>query len=337
MRKRTWVVIVIFVLLGMYFWYRHELSPANGGNDVRSIVTIPSGSSVSSIAQLLSKQGLIRSPFFFSWFVRLHSDQSRLLAGTYVLYPSLSTPEVVNILMGSHAPEMTVTIPEGFTVKDIDALLAAKGLSASGDLLHCAQTCDFQTFMFLPRQGKDAAERGGMLEGYLFPDTYFVTREQFFSKFFVERLLGVFRQRVSVGLAKDIAASGHSLSDIVTMASLVEAETRTDAERPIVAGILWKRYEKHMSLGVDASVRYILGKKSASLTESDLSIDSPYNLRKFRGLPPGPISNPGLSSIEAALHPQASPYFYYLHDANGQIHYAVTNDDQNVNRERFLP
>ncbi len=336
MHKRTWVVIAILVLLGTYTWYRHELAPV-GGNDVREIVTIPSGSSVSSIGQLLSKQGLIRSPFFFSWFVRLHRDQSRLLAGTYVLHPSLSTPEVVNILMGSHLPEQTVTIPEGFTVRDIDALLAAKGLSASGDLLHCAQTCDFSTFTFLPKQGSEAAARGGKLEGYLFPDTYFVTEDQFLPKFFLERLLGVFRNRVSDGLTKEVKTSGHSLSDIVTMASLVESETRTDAERPIVAGILWKRYEKHMSLGVDSSVRYILGKKSASLTEADLSVASPYNLRKFRGLPPGPIANPGLASIEAALHPQTSPYWYYLHDSKGQIHYAVTNDDQNVNRARYLP
>ena len=104
----------------------------------------------------------------------------------------------------------------------------------------------------------------------------------------------------------------------------------------MVSGILWKRFDEGMGLGVDAAIRYILDKPTAVLTRVDLEVDSPYNLRKYRGLPPGPIANPGIRSIEAALRPQASDYYYYLHGTDGVIRYAVTNDEHNENKARYL-
>jgi UPF0755 protein len=137
-------------------------------------------------------------------------------------------------------------------------------------------------------------------------------------------------------LSTDIAASGRSLHDVVTMASLVEEESRIDDERPIVAGILWKRLANGVTLGVDATVRYIVNKPTSAITRADLDIDSPYNTRKLGGLPPGPIANPGLASIRAAIRPEESQYWYYLHGKDGQIRYAETNEGHNANRAKYL-
>ena len=331
---RKILVFIVAVALVGFLWYRFALSSVSAEQD-RTVVSIESGMSVSRIADLLEEKNLIRSPFAFRLYVRLHGMQTKLQAGRFVLSEAMSVPEVVEVLRSGKSQEISVTIPEGWTVKDIDTAIARMGLADSGSIIDCAQRCDFSSFDFLPKVSGLAA-RGGKLEGYLYPDTYFADTANFVPKFFLERMLGAFRKNVVDAYVADIKASGHSLHEIVTMASLVEEETRTDAERPIVAGILWKRYDGNIGLGVDATVRYIVDKPTNAITVSDLETESPYNTRKFRGLPPGPIANPGLKSILAALDPQESPYWYYLHDTKGIIHYAVTNEEHNENRRKYL-
>lgn len=329
--------LLLFVLglcIVFYWWYLHELQPLGGTAPVK--VKVEQGMSVEQVGSLLTEKGLIRSPTAFKLYVKWHAAEAGLQAGAFIFRPSMSVPEIVGILRTGKSPEVSLTIPEGWTVADIDALLARKGLAESGSVLDCLKRCDFSSFDFLPASSKGLAVRGGRLEGYLFPETYFVSEAEFVPKFFLERLLGTFRKRVIEEQKAAIEASGHSLREIVIMASLVESETRTDSERPIVAGILWKRLEEGVLLGVDATVRYALDKPTGPLTESDLKTESPYNTRKVQGLPPGPISNPGLTSILAALKPQESPYWYYLHDEKGVIHYAVTNEEHNANRQRYL-
>ena len=331
---RKILVFIVAVALVGFLWYRFALSSVSAEQD-RTVVSIESGMSVSRIADLLAEKDLIRSPFAFRLYVRLHGMQTKLQAGRFVLSEAMSVPEVVEVLRSGKSQEISVTIPEGWTVKDIDTAIARMGLADSGSIIDCAQRCDFSSFDFLPKVSGLAA-RGGKLEGYLYPDTYFADTANFVPKFFLERMLGAFRKNVVDAYVADIKASGHSLHEIVTMASLVEEETRTDAERPIVAGILWKRYDGNIGLGVDATVRYIVDKPTNAITVSDLETESPYNTRKYRGLPPGPIANPGLKSILAALDPQESPYWYYLHDTKGLIHYAVTNEEHNENRRKYL-
>jgi UPF0755 protein len=316
-------------------WYALALRPVDSGDQTRITVMIPSGASSETIGELLEEKGVVRSAYAFKTYAKKSGVAAKLLAGTFVLRPNMNVKEVVGILSSGEHGEVSVTIPEGYTVKDIDELLVKKGLIEPGELSLCVHTCDFSSFEFLPN-ADGVAERGGRLEGYLYPDTYFVDASQFVPKFFLERLLGTFRSRVITDLAKDIQASKRSLHEIMTMASLIEEETITDEERPIVSGILWKRFDEGIGLYVDASNRYILDKPTGVLTASDLDMDSNYNLRKYRGLPPGPIANPSLGSIKAALHPQSSPYYYYLHDKNGVVHYAVTNEEHNANRAKYL-
>ncbi len=247
----------------------------------------------------------------------------------------MNVETVIQVLRRGYSEEISLTIPEGYTVRDIDRLIAGKGLAETGAIIGCAKTCDFSSFSFLPPSA-GLAERGGRVEGYLYPDTYFVTTGDFEPKDFLTRMLTTFRSRVIDELGADIGASGRTTHEIVTMASLIEEETRTADERPAVSGILWKRFDGEIGLGVDAAVRYIIDKPRGAITVSDLDIDSAYNLRKYRGLPPGPIANPGIASIKAALRPKDSPYWYYLHDSQGRIHYAVTNDEHNRNRALYL-
>ncbi|ALM09708.1 MAG: UPF0755 protein [Candidatus Peribacter riflensis] len=327
------LLLVLGLSIVAYAWYLHELSPLGGTRAVR--VKVESGMSVAQVGSLLHEKGVIRSVRAFKVYVKLHAAEAGLQAGSFIFRPDMSVDEIVEVLRSGKSEEVALTIPEGWTVTDIDALLASQGLAESGAVLDCIKRCDFSTFDFLPNVS-GGAPRGGTLEGYLFPETYFVSEVEFVPKFFLERLLGTFRARVVNDLMAEITASGHSLHEIVTMASLIEAETRTDTERPIVAGILWKRLEAGMPLGVDATVRYITEKPTEPITQSDLEVKSPYNTRKFKGLPPGPIESPGMTSILAALKPQESPYWFYLHDSKGLIHYASTNDEHNENKRRYL-
>ncbi len=330
------LIILAIILIGAVAWYQFSLRPADSSDTVRRAVEIRSGLSVRDIGSLLQQKSIIRSPLAFSLYARFHGSQNALQAGDFSLQPSMTVPQIMDALRKGYSEEVSVTIPEGFTVKDIDTLLTKKGLIKEGEFALCAQTCDLSGFEFLPI-GAALAKRGGRVEGYLFPDTYSVFSQKFRAEDFLKRLLETFRKRVVTGLAPDVAASKRSLHEIVTMASLIEEETKTVDERPVVAGILWKRFEAKQGLGVDATIRYVLDKPTEAITAKDLDVDSPYNLRKYRGLPPGPIANAGLASITAALHPIDSKYWYYLHGKDAMIHYAETNDEHNRNKALYLP
>lgn len=331
-------LIGIFSLVmwsGWRFWYALSLRAADPDDTSRISVTIPEGSTTPAIAEELEAKELIRSPGAFVRYAKKSGKASSLQAGTFVLQRTMTTAQIVEALSTGVTQEMSVTIPEGYTVQDIDDLLAKKGLISGGEIVDCANTCDFDSYDFLPPLG-NMAKRGGRLEGYLYPDTYFVSSQNLDPAQFLGRMLTAFRTKVLDKKSEDIDASGRSLHEIITMASLVEEETRTGDERGIVSGILWKRLDEGIGLYVDASNRYILNKPTEAITASDLKMDSPYNLRKYQGLPPGPIANPGMASIEAAINPVDSPYYYYLHGTDGQIRYAVTNDEHNLNKARYL-
>ncbi len=327
----------LFSLLGffgvlIFTWYRFSLGAPDPNSDARVSFAVPTGAGLSTIAEELEAKNLIKSSFAFKTHVRLNGRDHVLRAGSYVLQPSMSAPEILEVLTGGSAGEVSITIPEGFTVADIDRLMAAKGFTETGAVLECAKACDVSKFTFLPPSGGP----GGRVEGYLYPDTYFIGGEGGNPEEFLSRLLHTFEQKVVQELSSEIAASGKSLHAIMTMASLIEEEAANNAERPVISGILWKRLDEGIILGVDAAVRYAVGKRTEPLTRADLEIDSPYNIRAWQGLPPGPIANPGLASIKAALHPESSPYYYYLHGTDGNIHYARTNEEHNQNRVQYL-
>lgn len=199
--------------------------------------------------------------------------------------------------------EVAVTIPEGFNIRQIGEAFEKLGIFSKDEFVKAAQ--------------KE--------EGYLFPDTY-----RFYRDAKPEDVIKKMRENFDKKVAPDVSR------DVIIMASLLEEEVKSAEDRKIVAGILWKRLERGMGLNVDAALTYILGKASHELTSEDLKYDSPYNTYKYRGFPPTPISNPGLDTILAALNPTPSPYFYYLTDKEGSVHYAATLEEHALNKWKFL-
>lgn len=335
MKKFALFSFTLLLVLGVLFVWSG--SPISSSRE-KIFVTIEPGSSVSSIATLLEDKELIRSPMLFRITSELLGVSSSLKTGTFALTPSMSLRDIIGILHEGKIEEVYVTVPEGFTVRDIDALLASKGLGEKGDIIRCAFECDFSSFVFLPTKNISTLESeiGSRLEGYLFPETYAISAFGYQPKFFLERMLGEFQRRITEGMKTDIDASGKTIHEMITMASLIEEESRHEDERAVISGILWKRLREKVVLAVDATTRYELNKKKEPLLKSELDTQSLYNTRRKLGLPPGPIASPGESSIMASLKPKETEYWYYLHGKDGTIHYALSNEEHNKNKTRYL-
>lgn len=260
---------------------------------------IKKGESVKAIATRLESEGLIRSSLFFRLIVR--QNNLTVQAGIYQLSPSLAPNILARTLTRGMSVDKKITIPEGFRVEQI------------------AETAGFPVNEF------KLAARG--LEGQLFPDTYFVKAE-----ITPAELVKIMHDN----FAKKV---GDIDQQTLILASLVERETKGDAEKPVVAGILKKRLNAGWALELDATVQYFLGKPGnwwPNTTLLDRKLPSPYNTYLHTGLPPAPIGNPGLASIKAVQNSQESPYWFYLHDREGNIRYGATLADHNQNIAKYI-
>ena len=300
----VWACCAIFFRLWLIF---------DGPSDfpVGTTITIQNGASISGTAAMLQQDHVIVSPLVFRYYLR----GKTILAGDYLLDEHESVFRIADRLVAGdfRVPSAKILITEGENIFDIAAEISANIPS-------------FEKKAFI--------ELAAAQEGYLFPDTYFfmhtVTPEDV-----VKTMSDNFKLK-TISLAEKISKSGHSESEIVTMASIIEREAVTPKDRRMVSGILWRRISIGMRLQADATFGYINGKGSASLTMADLKIDSPYNTYVYKGLPPGPISNPGLDAIIAAIEPTKSSYLYYLSDKNGVMHYAKTFDEHIANKSKYL-
>jgi len=300
-------VIVFFLTLNAFYW----VPPAKFKDE--TTIKIERGSNLTQISKKLKEDGLIRSQFWFKSFVEIFGGDTAVKAGDYHFEKPISTPTLAwRLSIGKYSLNpIRVTVPEGLNVRQMSELFAGKF-----DLF------DKEEFI------KDA------LEGYLFPDTYFFLPNAS-SSGVIEKMNAQFGD-VITALQEKIGNSGKSFEDVITMASLVEEEAHTKEDRRIISGILWKRLGLGIPLQVDASFSYVNGKNTYELTLVDLEVDSPYNTYRNLGLPPTPISNPGLDSILAALEPIDSDYLYYLSDLDGNIYYAEDFDGHQKNRELYL-
>lgn len=296
----------------------------NSDNTDRISVEIEKGSGLTAISQKLKDREVIRDDFVFRLFVKWNKLGTKLQAGEYVIQKNLTFAEIVDILQNGKSKEQKITIPEGSTISDIDAILAKKSLIQPGDFKTCAGTC---TLSF----------RVSNLEGYLYPSTYFINPNTFSSKRFIERLYKNFQIQIST-FSADVANSSRSLDEIVRVASMIEREAFGDSlsEKKKIAGIMWKRLDEGIALGIDATTRYELDAWDRPLYTVDFETKSGYNTRRNLGLPPTAISNFSMDSFEAAVNPEETNYYYYLHDRSGKIHFAVTLADHNVNKRNYL-
>ena len=307
----------------------------------QTFVMLRSGYSTRRIAAELKKAGIIRSELAFRiWHIA--RPKPPLKAGEYLFEKEATLPQVYGRIARGDIYFHVVTIPEGYTMFDIAKAIEDAGLGSAADFLHIAQT---QTQLI-----SDLAPEAKSLEGYLFPNTYQFTRAQSLADM-ATAMVHEFRQVAQqIGLVTgasrngagdpsvgDQAVAGDRLdmNTVVTMASIVEKETAAPEERPKVASVYYNRLAQRMALDADPSVIYaelLQGTYSGSLHHADLAVNSPYNTYRFPGLPPGPIGNPGRSSLEAALHPETTKFLYFVSDANGHHRFATTlaEHDRNV-------
>jgi len=278
-------------------------------------ISIPKGTTLGEAADLLAKDGIIRSPFLFKVYTTILDGTTGVKTGEYLFSQAQSSfgiaYRLVNGLQGF--PVVKVTIPEGSDYADVAAIVAK-----------AIPSFDEASFLAIAKSE----------EGYLFPDTYFWPTNVKPAQVAAD-MKALFDVKVRT-VASDIATSSRSASDIIKMASIVEKEATSSADRRIVAGILWKRIDAGMALQVDPPFEYFLHKKSSQLTLDDLKVESPYNLYMNAGLPPTPIDNPGLDAITDTLHPAKTPYWYYLSGKDGVMHYAATLDQHAANKNRYL-
>lgn len=295
------VVLALLAIFGVATW-QYLLTPPKGSSD--KTFNIPPGSSVLKIGQILYDNNLIRSPRVFQLYIRFNNIS--LQAGDYSLTPA-KLPVIAQSLTKGKENEVRLTIPEGYRREQISELLAQKlGLNKAEFLSATTE-----------------------LEGYLFPDTYSFSEGSTVSDV-VARLEQNFETK-----ARDLNLSRED----VILASIVEREALSVAEKPVVAGILLNRLADGWALEVDATIQYIMGKTGdwwPTPLLGDRARKSAYNTYLNRGLPPGPIGNPGLVSLKAVKNPEKTEYYFYLHDKNGAIHYATTNAEHEANIAKYI-
>lgn len=310
MRKVALLVLLAALMggAGLGWLERATVAPLRPGDGSKVVWEVPRGATGRSLGKMLEQERLIRA----EWLWRYHLWRRGGLAakaGRFELGPGMSVAEIASTLEGAPLPEdEPFAILEGWRIRDTDAALAEKGWIEPGAYIEAASQVQGVRAPF-PLEGRT-------LEGYLYPETYGIVPDRFDVKELVQRQVDTFVERFWKPHREEIEKSKRSLHELVIMASLLEREEPLPTQRPLVAGILWKRLDAGIALGVDATSRYELPQwndRRAFLQRLRDPGDE-WNTRLHRGLPPGPIGAPTIESLLASLRPEDSPYWYYLHD-----------------------
>lgn len=311
-RKILSVIVLSVILITVCLYvYTQKLNTPTEQFPINTDVIIEEGMNMNEIVDSLEKSGVVRSSLYLYIILESKYKNNFIQAGVYTFSEKLTTQQIADaITHGTYlSPSRKVTLPEGFRVSEINK--------------------------YLPEPYPENEIATALMdEGYLFPDTYFIRKRATFSEF-VTLLKENYAKKITP-FRQEIAESEFTEREIIILASIVEREANDPVSMGLVAGILVNRLHLDMPLQVDAVFAYHLGKTSSELTQDDLQIDSPYNTYRNRGLPPDPISNPGLIAIRAVLHPTETDYIYYLTDSEGNFYYSKTFEEHKVNKERYL-
>ncbi len=316
------LVVAVPVLLNLF--YNSQLKPVTSQESVKRFVITP-GQPFSQITANLQKEKLIKSALAFRLLAAQLGITNKIQAGDYSLPTNLSAQEMAQFLTHG-ALDIWITFPEGQRIEQQAKVIEER-----------LNTQNNNQYQFDKGEYIALAD-----EGYMFPDTYLISKEASASAV-VEKLRSTFESKVPKSLLLSGIKNGLTELEVITLASIIEREAKTNEERPVIAGILLNRSNEGMPLQVDATVQYAKGYDAGNATwwpqvtiEDYKAVNSPYNTYLHTGLPPGPISNPGLESIRAAAEPVDTPYFFYLHDSKGKIHYAKTGEQHNANIQKYL-
>ncbi len=303
-----------------------------------ALVTVFKGESAKEIGDNLEAEQVIQSGLLFRMMVTFMGVEDELVAGDYEFDRGLTTLEVIGRLRRGITLPLVVTVPEGLRAEEIGLLMEEKGIVSAVDFGKALATGSYD-FDFL------AQRPSGMgLEGYLFPATYSFSRRAT-AQDVVEAMLAAFKKQVADPLSTEIAASGLTLHEVLTLASIVEREAKLPEERPLIASVFLNRLSLGLPLQADPTVQYAVasdpdsirryGYWKRALTEEDLQVDSLYNTYRFSGLPPGPIANPGVDSIRAVLRPARTNYLFFVAKDDGSHAFAETLEEHQRNVDQY--
>jgi UPF0755 protein len=339
------ILMLLFIVViggGGYLYIQSALKPLDSKSKSQKTVDIPIGSTVTGIAQTLAQNGIIKNAKVFKYYVKL-KNEGGFMAGEYQLSPSMDVPEIVSRLKTGKVlakASFKITIPEGKQIREIAAIMAKATNQKEDDVLNKLNDKEFiKTLMIkYPDVLTDEILNGSIkypLEGYLFPATYPFYKPNPS----VEEMVMVMLDKTRTVLAdysdesKDKKLSVHQL---LTMASLIEEEATGKADRKKIASVFYNRIKKGMPLQTDPTVLYAQGKHKEKVLYKDLEVSSPYNTYQHTGLPPGPIANAGKISIEAALNPEETDYYYFLATAEGEVIFTKTLEEHNQEKAKHI-
>jgi UPF0755 protein len=320
------LVTVGVIVTASSLWFRNAVYVDASLPRTSTSIVIPRGATFGDVVGVLQTHDMLAHPIAFRILARMRNDEGDVKAGEYIFAPHQTSDAILRKLVAGEAQvAVWVTIPEGFTARQIALTLAERKLGNSaaydGVFLHDGIDLDGQ--------------RTPSLEGYLFPSTYLVPLDVTPASA-AKLMTDQFRKELPADAAERARALGRTIPDVVTIASLVEREAKADDERALMAGVYYNRLRLGMPLEVDATIEYVFPEHHDVITKRDLAIDSPYNTYLHTGLPPTPIANPGKASLDAAFDPRASDYLYYVYKGDGHHAFARTLAEHNANVERYL-
>ncbi|MFN3301641.1 MAG: endolytic transglycosylase MltG [Patescibacteria group bacterium] len=321
-------LLIAILIIFLYLDYQAS-KPVSFSAESKTLI-IEKGESFREISQKLEKEGLIKDKTVFILYSFLKNLRRNFLPGKYELKKNLTLKEIIQILT-SPPKEKQITIIEGWSVQEIASYLEKEGLVKKDDFLEEIKKINNykDKYEFL----KD--EKINTLEGFLFPDTYRVYLDSD-SHEIITKMLDNFDKKLDKNLREEILRQKKTIYEIIILASIVEKEVSLKEDRYLVADIFWRRLKNNIPLQADSTINYFTGKKQRQASPEDLKIDNPYNTYRYRGLPPGPISNPGLDSILAVIYPQKNDWWYFLNKDDGTTVYSRTFEEHKANKMKYL-
>jgi UPF0755 protein len=332
MKKTTSLIIGAIIILGGFFYFRYQVYFSHQGEGEKKIFEISKGEGSSEIAEKLVAANLITGKAYFYYYLKTHDLTSNILPGKYELNNGMTIPDIIititnkkNILPGY----IEITFPEGLTIKQMADKISANGLDGQGFLALAQKPAQNITTKF------EYLKEVKSLEGYLFPDTYFFAKD-INAEGMILKMLNNFDNKLDTDLLQEITKQKKTVAEIITLASIVEKEVSLDSDRAVVAGLFWNRLAEGQALQSDATLSYLLGDTISQHTLAETKIDSPYNTYLKKGLPPGPICNPGLAAIKATIFPEKTDFFYFLSDPKtGKTIFAKSFSEHVENRRKY--
>ncbi|MFZ5647902.1 MAG: endolytic transglycosylase MltG [Bacillota bacterium] len=324
------MVLALFSILGALYWKALLLPAGQGKNSGEVSVVIPENATGATIGEMLHKKGLVRGPGVVTIYARLNNVDQKLKPGRYIFNSGQSVPEMVGALVAGAQERIVITVPEGYSLSQLEDLLAQKGVMDRGRFKTLVAGKHVYKNEFIKKIPPDEG-----LEGYLFPDTYYIgsgTAE--------EEIIGMMLNRFeseikSLDYERKAGERNLTLHEALTIASMIEGEAAVNEERPVIASVIYNRLRLGMPLQIDATVKYALGGQPKKIYYKDLEVNSPYNTYRVSGLPPGPINSPGRASLLAVLEPADTDYLYYVAKPDGTHAFSSSLEGHNNNRMKY--